>query len=179
MLFGTKQMLNYSFEFFSIFIIILLGFIVYFLIKRTFKVMLTNKYLSYQSYNIIKNILRWLLIVIVVLLVLERIGIQVTSIWATLLTLFGMIAIGFIAVWSIISNVLCFFILITFKPFQIGDEIELIDSPDKIGFKGKVLRFNIFYTIVLEQTNNKSESMLQIPNNIFFQKTIRSYSKVK
>ena len=50
-----------------------------------------------------------------------------------------MVAIGFIAVWSILSNVLCSLMLIMHRSFRIGDDIEVVainevlaDAPETV-----------------------------------------------
>jgi hypothetical protein len=104
----------------------------------------------------------------------QAIGIKLTSIFAVLLTLTGMVAIGFIAVWSILSNLSCALFLILFKMFQIGDEIEIIEPIGGPGLKGRVQDFNIMFTSLVEDATDGSECFVtQVPNNIFSQKTMR------
>ncbi|MCJ7600851.1 MAG: mechanosensitive ion channel family protein, partial [Desulfobulbaceae bacterium] len=90
------------------------------------------------------------------------------------LTLTGMVAIGFIAVWSILSNLSCALFLILFKMFQIGDEIEIVEPIGGTGLKGRVQDFNVMFTSLVEDASGGSEGFVtQVPNNIFFQKTMR------
>src|SRR4051812_36942040 len=55
-----------------------------------------------------------------VFVVLGRLGFNVNGAWAALSAVLATLAIGFVAVWSIMSNPLCTVILIAFKPFTIG-----------------------------------------------------------
>ncbi|MCJ7604169.1 MAG: mechanosensitive ion channel family protein [Desulfobulbaceae bacterium] len=85
----------------------------------------------------------------------------------------GMVAIGFIALWSILSNLSCALFLILFKMFQVGDEIEIVEPIGVPGLKGRVQDFNIMFTSLVKDTSEVTEGFVtQVPNNIFFQKTI-------
>ncbi len=93
---------------------------------------------------------------------------------AGLLTIAGMVAIGFIAVWSILSNMLCALVLMIFRHFQIGCVIEVVEPVGGSGLKGKVVSFNIMFTTLEEHQDSPGNPVqTQIPNNIFFQKTLR------
>jgi small-conductance mechanosensitive channel len=130
--------------------------------------------MSESFFLIVKSSIRWLLIIAVIAACLQQMGIKITNILAVLLTITGMIAIGFIAVWSVLSNILCSVILIVFRNFDIGDEIEIVEPVGGPGLKGRVVGFNIMFTILAESGEGVDAAMrTQIPNNIFFQKTLR------
>ncbi|MBK8478825.1 MAG: mechanosensitive ion channel [Opitutaceae bacterium] len=76
--------------------------------------------------------------------------------------LLALIGIGFVAVWSVLSNVLCTLLLLTVRPFRIGDELELPPDP----FRGRVIDLNLFFT-TLQAADGR---LVQIPNNLFFQR---------
>jgi small-conductance mechanosensitive channel len=123
---------------------------------------------------IAKNILRWLLIIVVAVAILQQLGVKVSNIVTALLTVAGMIAIGFIAVWSVLSNILCAMMLIIFRNFDMGDEIEIIEPVGGPGLRGRVVGFNLMFTILAESGEGVDAAMrTQVPNNIFFQKTLR------
>lgn len=84
--------------------------------------------------------------------------------FAALGGLLALIGIGFVAVWSTLSNVLCTLLLLTVKPFRIGDEVELPPDP----LKGRVVDLDLFFT-TLEAADGR---LLQIPNNLFFQRPV-------
>ena len=118
--------------------------------------------------------LKWLIYIAFIVLLLQQIGVEINSIWTLLTATAAMVAIGFVAVWSILSNLLCTLLLIGFKPFQIGDTVELIDAGMTSGIKGTVRNINLIYTTLVESSENKDEPWrTQIPNNLFFQKVIR------
>lgn len=157
-------------------LICLLGFSGFFLVKRSLKKLSDLDYISNPISLIIKNILRWLIIIAVIVVSLQYLGINVSSIIAGLLTVAGMIAIGFIAVWSVMSNIFCAGFVILFNLFEIGDEIEVVEPVGGSGLKGKVVDFNLMFTTLEEQIEAAAENntiLTQIPNNIFFQKSLR------
>ncbi len=110
--------------------------------------------------------LRYGILVLALVLVLGRWGFQVDTLLAVLGTILGLVAIGFVAVWSVLSNFLCAFVLVLFKPFAVGDEVELTGGED---VKGKVVDLSLLFT-TLEV--GPGETVL-VPNNLFFQRMFR------
>lgn len=86
------------------------------------------------------------------------------DIFALLGSIIALIGVGFVAVWSTLSNMLCTLLLLTVRPFRIGDEVEL--TPENL--KGKVIDLNLFFTTLLTDDGRH----VQIPNNFFFQRAI-------
>jgi len=105
--------------------------------------------------------LRYAILVVAGLLILSRWGFEVNGIVAVMGTILGLVAIGFVAVWSVLSNFLCTLVLVVLKPFYVGDEIELPTA----NVRGKVTDLSIVFT-TLESA--PGETVL-VPNNIFFQ----------
>lgn len=160
----------------GLFLIGLLGLFGFFVLARSLKKLSGQPYVSDTVVTIIKNVLRWLIIIAVMVIGLQYLGINVSSIVTGLLTVAGMIAIGFVAVWSVMSNIFCAGFLILFNLFEINDEIEVMEPVGGNGLKGKVVDFNLMFT-TLEETSDPAEEantiLTQIPNNIFFQKSLR------
>jgi len=109
---------------------------------------------------------KWGLFVLAFLLLLQNFGFQITGIWTLISTILAMIAIGFVAVWSLLSNLSATLMILLLRPFEIGDEIEFVGEP----VKGKVVSLGFFYSTLAEED---SEAVIQIPNNLFFQKNLR------
>ncbi len=109
--------------------------------------------------------LKWGIFVLALLLVLHNFGVQIGGIWALLSTILAMIAIGFVAVWSMLSNFSATLLILILRPFEIGDDIEFVGEPTK----GRVQRLGMAYTTLSEA----EETVLQIPNNLFFQRILR------
>ncbi|MBU0682020.1 MAG: mechanosensitive ion channel family protein [Proteobacteria bacterium] len=155
-------------------LIVGVGFLGFYIIRRSLERMVEGGLLSQSFFRIVKSSIRWLLIIAVIAACLQQMGIKIANILAVLFTIAGMIAVGFIAVWSVLSNILCSVLLIIFRNFDIGDEIEIVEPVGGPGLKGRVVGFNIMFTILAESGGGVDAAMLtQIPNNIFFQKTLR------
>ncbi len=105
--------------------------------------------------------LRYAILSGALLLILGRWGFPINGIIAFLGTVLGLVAIGFVAVWSVLSNFLCTFVLVVLKPFHPGDDVELPTA----GIKGRVLDLTAVYTVI--ETADGETAM--IPNNMFFQ----------
>lgn len=157
-------------------LIILVGIVLYLLSHRALRGLHQRELLPGPLFLILKNTMRWLVLLAVLVMVLQNLGIKVSTIITALLTIAGMIAIGFIAVWSVLSNILCSFLLLAFRNFNIGDEIEIIEpvgSKDG-GLRGTVSGFNVIYTTLTEAAEEgELPFQTQVPNNIFFQKSLR------
>ena len=95
------------------------------------------------------------------LLILGRWGFQIDGIVAVIGIVLGLVAIGFVAVWSVLSNFLCTLVLVILKPFNVGDDIELPAA----GVRGKVIDLSVAFTTL---ESGAGETVL-VPNNTFFQ----------
>ncbi len=113
----------------------------------------------------LRALVKWGVFVLALLLVLHNFGVQIGGIWALISTVLAMIAIGFVAVWSMLSNLSATLLILIFRPFEIGDRIEFVGEPTK----GKVLHLGMMFTTLQESDN----AVLQIPNNIIFQRVLR------
>ncbi|HVU25282.1 MAG TPA: mechanosensitive ion channel domain-containing protein [Opitutus sp.] len=117
------------------------------------------------AFRPIRIVIRYIILVGGALLALGVWGFPVNGVIAVMGTLFGLVAIGFVAVWSVLSNFLCTFVLIMFRPFSVGDEVELV--PD--GVKGHVVDLTMLFTTLQV---SRGETVM-IPNNIFFQRVFK------
>ena len=100
------------------------------------------------------------------MLVLGRWGFQVDALVAVIGTILGLVAIGFVAMWSVLSNLLCAFVLVMFKPFSVGDELELAED-DRV--KGKVSDLSLIFTTL----DSGEREKIIVPNNVFFQRIFK------
>lgn len=115
--------------------------------------------------------LRYLILVAATILVLDRWGFQLDTLLAIAGTILGLIAIGFVAMWSVLSNLLCAFVLVVFKPFSVGDDVELV-GPD--GVKGRVADLSLVFTTL----DLGGGDTVLVPNNTFFQRIFRRHKGV-
>lgn len=102
----------------------------------------------------------------IVLLILTW-GFSVQNIWVTITGFIGLVAIGFFAVWSMLSNIFAGFMLFFSRVIQLGRKIEII--PD--GISGTVQEVNLFFIVLHDDDQNE----ILIPNNMIFQRTIKRY----
>lgn len=105
------------------------------------------------------------LAVFVLLLVLDLWGVGVGGLWTVLVSAATIIGVGFLATWAMVSNVTASLFLTVWRPFHLGDTVELL--PENL--KGRAVERNLMFTVLRED----SGSVLQIPNNLFFQKMFR------
>lgn len=114
----------------------------------------------------VRLMLRYAILAVATALILSLWGFQLGTILALLGTVLGLVAIGFVAVWSVLSNFLCALVLVLFKPFSVGDEVELTGGD---GVKGKVIDLSLIFTTL---EIGPDETVL-VPNNTFFQRIFK------
>jgi len=122
----------------------------------------------------VRGALRWLIMGSALLFVLERLGVSATVLWTALSGFVAVAAVAFFAIWSVLSNLLCAVLIFTVGPFRIGDVVELVDTTDKPGVKGRVIAINLLYTTLME-TPEAGGALVQVPNSQFFQKAVRRW----
>ena len=123
----------------------------------------------------LNGLLRWTILVSALLLVLERMGVSATVLWTAFTGFATVGAVAFFAAWSVLSNLFCALLIFTVGPFRVGDTIELLDTADKPGARGRVLDINLLYTTLEDSTADASGSLLQIPNALIFQRVVRRW----
>ena len=122
----------------------------------------------------VRGALRWLIMGSALLFVLERLGVSATVLWTALSGFVAVAAVAFFAMWSVLSNLLCAVLIFTVGPFRIGDVVELVDTLDKPGVKGRVIAINLLFTTLLEMPE-AGGALVQVPNSQFFQKSVRRW----
>lgn len=137
----------------------------FFGLKRGLAVLSKSASLPSLTLTPVRILLRYGILILAGCLILSRFGINVNGVFTVFATGLAMVAIGFVAVWSVLSNFLCTFVLIIFKPFSVGDEIEF--TMDQVG--GKVVDLTLIFTTL----RGKEGELYQIPNNMFFQRMFK------
>ena len=107
---------------------------------------------------------RYGLIITAVLMSLQRVGVLVNA-WGMLSAVLAMVAIGFFAVWSVLSNLMCTLYLLVARPFRVGDTVEVF--PETL--KGRVIDLSFTFTTLRQEDGD----LIRLPNNQFLQKVIR------
>lgn len=142
------------------------------LLSRTLNKIAERGYIHEQLRITTSFTVRWIIILIASISVMGQFGLSVDSIWAAFSALFVLLGIGFVAVWSVLSNMLCSVLLVIFAPFRMGEEIEIQDPAASIIISGKVVSINLMHTTLLHD-NDGQEEIIKVPNNFFFQKYVR------
>jgi len=100
------------------------------------------------------------------LLVLNAWGVGVSGLWTVLVSIITAVGVGFLAVWTMVSNVTASLFITIWRPFHLGETVEIL--PD--GLRGRVSDRNLMFTVVRESEG----TVLFVPNNFFFQKMFRT-----
>lgn len=143
--------------------IVVIGAVFYLLTRRGIGLLVKGG-LAEPVARVLRIFLRWTLVTIVGLIVLQELNI-LHNVWSALVATMAMVAVGFIAVWSILSNILSTLLILLYRPFKIGDDIEIPSE----SLSGTVEDLNLMFTTLKAEDGQ----LIQIPNNLFFQKPIR------
>ncbi len=166
--------IGFSISVLTILFILVLSFFLLKGLNRVFNIIENKQYLSAIFVRFFHSVVRWIVLVIALLLILQQAGIKLDYLWTVISAFLAMVAIGFVAVWSVLSNFLCTLMLVLFHPFRIGDDIEIIDPAMTSGISGSVRNINMIFTSLNSVDTDTGRSMvIHIPNNLFFQKILR------
>jgi small-conductance mechanosensitive channel len=158
----------------QIFLILLAGYVSQRLVGR-FLTRLGERYpFPPELLVLLRGGLRWLIMGSAFVAVLGRLGVSAAVLWAALSGFVAVAAVAFFAMWSVLSNLLCAVFIFTMGPFRIGDVVELVDTTDKPGIKGRVTAINLMFTTLIEPAE-LGGALVQVPNSQFFQKSIRRW----
>lgn len=102
---------------------------------------------------------------IAALLLLDTWGVSVSGVWTFLVGAITVIGVGFLAVWAMVSNITASVFLAIWRPFRLGEMVEVLPE----NAKGRVVDRNLMFTVLREEAG----TVLHIPNNLFFQKMFR------
>ncbi len=116
-----------------------------------------------------KGVARWLVIFVLAVAALLAVGIDLEGLWSTLVAALSLVAIGFVAMWSILSHMLASILIVIFRPFEVGDRVEIVSDDPVIG---EVTDLNPVYTTM----RTDDGGTLQVPNNLFFQKALKRHA---
>lgn len=94
-------------------------------------------------------------------------GFDPEKLWVLVTGFIGLVAIGFFAVWSLLSNMIAGTFLFLSDPFRINDEIEVPEAE----INGRVLDIRPLF-VVLEEPSGHT---IYVPNNLLFQKIFRRF----
>src|SRR5208337_2602601 len=121
--------------------------------------------ISYETSLTITRMAAVAVWIVAAMLILNLWGISMSGLWTLLVSAAAVIGVGFLAVWAMISNITASLFLTIWRPFHLGQTVELL--PENL--KGRVIGRNTMFTAIREDDG----CTLQIPNNLFFQKVFR------
>lgn len=121
------------------------------------------------------GLVRWVILLASTLLVLERVGVSAAVLWTAFTGFATVGAVAFFAAWSVLSNLFCAMLIFSVGPFRVGDVIEVLDTADTGGARGRVIDINLLYTTLEDLSPHTSGTLLQIPNTLVFQRVVRRW----
>lgn len=140
-----------------------------YLMARNPRIAVPSRATALVKSPITAGVIRWMIIGVAGIGILLAMGIDLHGLWSVLGAVLSLVAIGFVAMWSILSHMLASLLIVAFRPFEIDDQIELVgDDP----IFGKVIDLNLVYTTL----RTSDGSTLRIPNNLFFQKVSKRHA---
>lgn len=149
--------------------ILIAAFVVILLLNRVIHRWLTylqdRFHSTYDTTLTVSRLITSGLWLVTAILILSLWGVSVGGLWTLLVSAATLIGVGFLATWAMISNFTASFFLTIWRPFHLGQTVEIL--PENL--KGRVTDRNLMFTTMRED----SGSVLQVPNNIFFQKLFR------
>ena len=159
----------------QIFLILLGAWLLQYMLRRLVNRLDRHYQLPPELTMTLKGLLRWTLMMAALMMVLERMGVSATVLWTAFTGFATVGAVAFFAAWSVLSNLFCALLIYTVGPFRVGDTIELLDTAEKPGARGRVIDINLLYTTLEDSTVNAAGSLLQIPNALIFQRVVRRW----
>jgi small-conductance mechanosensitive channel len=99
------------------------------------------------------------------LLLVDAWGLSVGGLWTVMVSIITAVGVGFLAVWTMVSNVTASLFIAIWRPFHFGETVEMLPE----GLRGRVTDRNLMFTTIYESNG----TVLHIPNNFFFQKIFR------
>jgi len=121
--------------------------------------------LANDTIPIVARVVAGLLWLLTALVILELWGVGVGGLWALLVSGAAVVGVGFFATWTMVSNVTASIFIAIWRPFRLGDTVEVLPE----GLKGRVIERNLMFVTLREEGG----AIIQVPNNQFFQKMIR------
>ena len=142
--------------------------LLYYVVRRSTRALARHGQITAVMALRLRLAARWLLAGSTCLIVLQQTGVFGQA-WAVLSAVVAALAVAFVASWSVLSNATCALLLLFYRPFRVGDEIELLEPDGKIGVSGRVVDLNLLYTTLHEA----SDAVVRVPNKVFVEKYAR------
>jgi small-conductance mechanosensitive channel len=149
-------------------------------LRKLVRWLLTNlgsrKLLPSQLTDAARRAASTLINLVAILLVLKSLGVSAKVLWSGVTGFLAVAAVAFFAAWSVLSNAFCALLLLTTRPFRVGDSIEVLENGERPGLRGTVTAIHLIYTTLTETEPGPENCVLQVPNSLFFQRVVRRTS---
>lgn len=159
----------------QIVLIVLVAWVLNLLLRRVMRRIVQHYGLPREVLTGVRRITGFVIYTAALLLVLDRFGVSGTVIWTAITGFTAVAAVAFFAAWSVLSNIFCSLLILTSRPFRLYDHIEVLENGDKPGLKGRVVDISFIHTTLQERLPDGSDTVLQIPNSLFFQRVVRRW----
>ncbi|MGZ5803784.1 MAG: mechanosensitive ion channel domain-containing protein [Xanthobacteraceae bacterium] len=120
---------------------------------------------NFHILQIVRRAVTAVLVILALFLLLDVWGVGLTGLWTLVVGSVTVIGVGFLATWAMVSNVTANFFIAIWRPFFLGDTVEVL--PENL--KGRVVEINLMFTVLREEGG----AAVMVPNNLFFQKMFR------
>ncbi|MGJ3243148.1 MAG: mechanosensitive ion channel domain-containing protein [Opitutales bacterium] len=149
----------------AICITLLVGLVAVLALKRVHLFFDQKTQMSAAAARAFTRALRLVVFLVVLAILLSQIGVELGNLWTAVTAFLGLVAIGFVAVWSILSNLSSALVMLFDRPFRKGDYVEVtVDN-----LRGKVTGLGPFFVRLQDRAGNE----VLYPNNQFYQKAFR------
>ena len=133
------------------------------ILRKLFRRVIERSQLSQNLQTFFKQVLRFVLDFVIILIVADSLGIPVSS----LLAIFSLLGLALsLSLQNLLGNLISGVVLLFNRPFDVGDYVEIN------GVAGSVKQVALFQT----QLNTVDNKLVHIPNNDVLSSTIINYS---
>ena len=161
----------------QVLLILLAAWLVQRLVRLLVRRLVDRRGLPLEMAVVLRRLSASLIAAAALLLILERMGVSGMVLWTAFTGFAAVGAVAFSAAWSVLSNIFCAVLIFSTRLFRLQDHIEVLENGEKPGLKGRVVDINLIYTTLQEVEADASDggSVLQIPNSLFFQRSVRRW----
>lgn len=161
-------------------LVLIAAYVLVGLVARAFQLREDRMWLPPTFVVMAGNFLRWGIWIFAIMLVFEIFGLPLKVLWAGILSTALVVAVAFVASWSLLANMLSSMILIAFSRMRVGDVVELCEvKRDEVGLRGRVVDINLFFVSIEEIPSATRDdrdfppAITQIPCHMFFFRATR------
>ena len=161
----------------QVLLILLAAWLVQRLVRLLVRRLVDRRGLPLEMAVVLRRLSASLIAAAALLLILEWMGVSGMVLWTAFTGFAAVGAVAFFAAWSVLSNIFCAVLIFSTRLFHLQDHIEILKNGEKPNLKNRVVDINLIYTSLQEVEADASDggSVLQIPNSLFFQRSVRRW----